>query len=53
MGGVATHESGGLGFPCLQKEREREGHLKGMLANGESAEGAERMRDSDHHGDGK
>ena len=23
MGGVATHESGGLGFPCLQKERER------------------------------
>ena len=24
-----------------------------MLANGESAEGAERMRESDHHGDGK
>lgn len=52
MGEVATHESGGLGFPVSRK-REREGHLKGMLANGESAEGAERMRESDHHGDGK
>ena len=52
MGRVAPHESGGLGFP-VSREREREGHLKGMLANGESAEGAERMRESDHHGDGK
>ena len=52
MGEVATHESGGLGFPVSRK-REREGHLKGMFANGESAEGAERMRESDHHGDGK
>lgn len=34
MGGVAPHESGGLGFPV--PEREREGHLKVMLANGEN-----------------
>lgn len=52
MGGLAPRESGGLGFP-VSREREREGHLRGTLANGESAEGAERMRESDHHGDGK
>lgn len=41
------------GLVSLSPEREREGHLRGTLANGESAEGAERMRESDHHGDGK
>ena len=51
VGGLALHESGGLGVP-VSRERERR-PFKGDIAKWGVCRGADRMRESDHHGDGK
>ena len=51
MGGLTPHDSGGLGVP-VSRERERR-PFKGDIGEWGVCRGADRMRESDHHGDGK